>query len=142
MREAVGDEGADVCVVSWPGATADHEAVMFATLADWSLGDVYADTVRLYGDHLAALGIEHFVSAIAVVRPNDGTVWSAGLPLAGAPGSGGAVASYVYALDAAGSSDDELARTRLAPNPGVSVAATPCIGLHRRSQFVRSAARE
>jgi methylase of polypeptide subunit release factors len=128
MRAAVGPDVCDLAVVTWPGPSAAHEAVLFASLADAALGDEFRDAVRAYADHLAALGVDEFVAALTIVRAREGVVWTAGVPLPSAPGSWAAVASYVHALDAAGSSDAQLGTTRLAPNPGVVVTAERPLG--------------
>lgn len=70
VREALGDEGLDVVLLTGKGVPPDVLSIAYASAADPGLGPAFRERARMYRDHLAAMGVTELSSTVArVSRP-------------------------------------------------------------------------
>lgn len=116
LRAALGAAEVDLLVLAAPGHSSDAQAVGYAYADHPDLGPGYAEAVRSYAAHAAALGVRETTRALVVVTPAPGAPggrYTVTLPVgAGARYDAAALDERLAALALASRPDDALLTAR------------------------------
>lgn len=139
IRAAVGAEP-DISVFSQGGLGPDRQALGYASLADPTFGDRYAEAAVRYREHLLRQGINEVTHSLVIARAGDRDGyegWTMSLGVARFPNEWDEVRAFLRGIDLAVAGEDALAAARVRPRDRAMVTIERAPGAARDAE-VRS----
>ncbi len=123
VRAAVGAD-VDIAVFGVAGLGPDRQALGYASLADQTFGERYAQAAVRYRTHLARQKIDEVTHTMVVARaparlPNDG--WTMSLVVPRFPDEWEELRTFLRGVDLAVAGEEAIANARVRPRDGASI---------------------